>query len=155
MPDKNVTLMYDGPPIEARRAAWVLAGIGGLVLVPIGLFGHAPWLYVFAVPMLLIGLVLLPLHLRITVNHRERLVRVTNRWLGLKVRERRYPSSDLLGLDLDRVAGAERDRPSDIWYLRLRLGLKIYTIGKYDSRANALRAQLKLREKLENRPPAA
>ena len=155
MPDKDVTLLYDGPPIETRRAAWVLAGIGGPVLVPIGLFGHAPWLYVFAVPMLLIGLVLLPLHVRITVNHRERLVRVTNRWLGLKVRERRYPASDLLGLDLDRVAGAERDRPSDTWYLRLRLGLKIYTIGKYDSRANALRAQLKLREKLENRPPAA
>ena len=153
MPDKASVTIYDGPPIETRRAAWILLGIGGLVFVPAGWYGHAPWLYVLAVPLLLAGLVLLALHLRISVNHHEDLVRATNRWLGLKVHERRWPLSDILGLDLHRRAGAERERPSDTWYLRLRLGLNTYTVGKYDSRANALRAQLRLREKLQEPPP--
>ena len=151
MPDRSNVTVYDGPPIETRMAAWIALGIGGLVFVPVGWYGHAPWLYALAVPLLVVGLVLLPLHLRISVNHGEDLVRVTNRWLGLKVRERRLPLSDILGLDLLRKAGAERERPSDTWYLRLRLGIHTYTVGKYDSRANALRAQLRLREKLQER----
>ena len=50
------------------------------------------------------------------------------------------------------MAGDERERPSDTWYLTLQLGTRVYTIGKYDSRSSALRARLKVREVLHGNP---
>ena len=144
--------------------AWLLLGIGGLVLVPIGLLSRAWWLFVPAVPLLLAGLVLLQTRLRIVVEHRTNVIRVTNSLLGLRLRERQYPLSDVIGLDLRRVAGDERERPSDTWYLRLRLNTTVrtfgmveprtrtYVIGRYDSRLGALEARRRLREVLQPQP---
>jgi len=133
--------------------SWLLLGIGGFVLMPIGLLNRAWWLLVLAVPLLLVGLVLLQTRLRIVVEHHTGVVCVTNLLLGLKLRERQYPLSDVAGLDLQRVAGDERERASDTWYLRLQLHTtvrffgqakprtRVYTVGKYDSRLRALEAR--------------
>jgi len=144
---------------------WLLLGIGGLVLTPIALANRAWWLLVPAVPLLLAGLLLLQAHLRIVVEHRTTVVGVTNSLLGLKLRKRQYPLSDVVGLDLQRVAGDERERASDTWYLRLQLHttvrtllgrvvphVKIYTLGKYDTRLRALEARHKLDKVLQGRP---
>jgi hypothetical protein len=152
MPGKDGNVLYDGPPIRTRMVAWLLVGIGGLVLAPIGLISRAGWLLVPAVPLLLAGLVLYQAHLRVAVEPGTGEVCVTNRLLGLKIRQRRYPPSEVGGLDLQRVAGDERERPSDTWYLYLQLGTRVYPIGKYDSRSNALRARLKAREALQRNP---
>ena len=152
MPGKDDSVLYDGPPIRTRMVAWLLLGIGGIVLVPIGLINRAWWLFVPAVPLLLAGLVLHQAHLRVAVEPGTGEVCVTNRLLGLKIRQRRYASSEVGGLDLRRVAGDERERPSDTWYLYLQLGTRVHTIGKYDSRASALRARLEVREILQANP---
>jgi len=149
MPDKEVNTLHDGPPIWARMAGWLLLGIGGFVLTPIGLVSRAWWLFVFAIPLLLVGLVLLQTRLRIVVERPTGAVRVTNSLLGLKLHQRRYPPSDVAGLDLQRVAGDERERPSDTWYLRLQLRTRIHTIGKYDSRLEALEAWRERNEVLQ------
>ena len=154
-------MLYDGPPIRTRMVAWLLLGIGGLVLTPIGLIKRAWWLLVPAIPLLLAGLVLFQIRLRIVVEHHTGVLRVTNSLLGLKLRERQYPLFDVIGLDLRRVAGDERERPSDTWYLWLQLGATVrtfgktkprtrtYAIGKYDSRLRALEARRRLGEVLE------
>jgi hypothetical protein len=152
MPGKGDSVLYDGPPIRTRMVAWLLLGTGGIVLVPIGLINRAWWLLVPAFPLLLAGLVLFQAHLRVVVEPGTGEVCVTNRLLGLKTRQRRYPLPEVGGLDLQRVASDERDRPSDTWYLNLQLGTSVYTIGKYDSRASALRARLKMREALHGNP---
>jgi hypothetical protein len=152
MPGKDDSVLYDGPPIRTRMVAWLLLGTGGIVLVPIGLINRAWWLLVPAVPLLLAGLVLFQAHLRVAVEPGTGEVCVTNRLLGLKIRQRRYPPSEAGRLDLQRVAGDERERPSDTWYLYLQLGTRVYTIGKYDSQASALRARLKMREALQAHP---
>jgi hypothetical protein len=152
MPGKDGSVLYDGPPIRTRMVAWLLLGTGGIVMMPIGLINRAWWLLVPAVPLLLAGLVLHQAHLRVAVEPGTGEVCVTNRLLGLKIRQRRYPPSEVGGLDLRRVAADERERPSDTWYLYLQLGAKVYTIGKYDSRSSALRARLKAREALQRNP---
>jgi hypothetical protein len=144
MPDKDVSVLYDSQPIRAGMAAAVLLGIGGLVCVPIGLINRAWWLLLLAVPLLLAGLVLLQVRLRIVVEHGTGAVYVTNFLLGLKLREQRYPPGQVRGFDLRRVAGDERERASDTWYLTLGLRTRIYTVGKYDSRVHALEARRKL-----------
>jgi hypothetical protein len=152
MPGKDDSVLYDGPPIRTRMVAWLLLGTGGIVLVPIGLINRAWWLFVPAVPLLLAGLLLHQAHLRVVVEPGTGEVCVTNRLLGLKIRQRRYPLSEVGGLDLQRVAGDERKRPSDTWYLYLQLGTRVYTIGKYDSQASALRARIEVREALQAHP---
>ena len=144
MPDKDTSVIYDGIPIRSRMAMGLLLGIGGLVFVPIGLINRAWWLLVLAVPLLLAGLVLSQMRVRIVADRQTGTVCVVNLVAGLKVRERRYPPLDVFGLDLRRVAGDERERASDTYYLALRVGLKTYTVGKYDSRAHALEARQRL-----------
>ncbi len=168
MPDnernQETSVLYEGPLIRTRMAAWLLLGIGGLVMVPIGLISRAVWLPVLAVPILLVGLILLPFRLRIAVRHDANVVEATNVFLGLRVRRRRYPLGNVVGLDVERVAGAERERPSDTWYLKLQIHTttrnffgqiqphtKVYTIGRYDDRLQALEARNKLADLLERR----
>lgn len=153
MPDNDGATLYDGPPIWARMSAWLLLGIGALVLVPIGLMNRAWWLLKLALPPILAGLVLLQARLRIVVERPTGVVCVANLLFGLTLRERRYPPSDVVGLALQRVAGDERERPSDTWYLRLKLSTKTHTIGKYDSRLGALEARRKVAQVLQARPP--
>jgi len=154
MSDKDVTTLYDGPPIWARMVSWLLLGMGGIVLVPIALLSRAWWLLVPAVPLILAGLLLLQTRLHIIVERRTGVVRVANSWLGLMLRERQYPLSDVVGFDIQRVAGDERERPSDTWYLRLQLRTRTHIIGKYDSRLEALEARRRLSEVLQARPSA-
>jgi len=130
-------------------AAWLLLGIGGIVMAPIGLINRAWWLVVLSVPLLLAGLVLSLVRLRIVVEHPTGAVRVTNSLLGLRLRERRYPPSDVVGLDIQRVAGAERERPSDTWYLKLQLRTRTHTVGRYDSQVSALLARRELDRALQ------
>jgi tetratricopeptide (TPR) repeat protein len=157
MPDKDGRVIYDGSPMWVKMVAWVLLGVGGIVMVPIGLINRAWWLLVLAVPLLLAGLVLSQVRLRIVVEYPTGVVRVTNSLVGLQLRQRGYPPSDVVGLDIQRVAGAERERPSDAWYLKLRLRTRTHTVGKYDDRASALRARRELNAALRGRPqvPAA
>ena len=154
MPDEDVTTLYDGPPAWAWMLGWLLLGTGGFVLAPIALLSRAWWLFVFAIPLLLAGLVLLQTRLHIVVERHTGAVCVTNSLLGLKLREHHYPPSDIVGFDLQRVAGDERERPSDTWYLRLHLRTRTHIVGKYDSRLKALEARRKLNEALQARPPA-
>ena len=149
MPDEDARVIYDGPPIRVRMAAWLLLGIGGIVMVPIGLINRALWLVVLSVPLLLAGLVLSQIRLRIVVEHPTGVVCITNSLLGLRLRQRRHPPSDVVGLDIHRVAGAERERPSDTWYLRLQLRTRTHTVGRYDSQVSALLARRELGRALE------
>jgi hypothetical protein len=132
--------------------AWLLVGTGGIVMMPIGLINRAWWLLVPAIPLLLAGLVVHQAHLRVAVEPGTGDVCVTNQLLGLKIRQRRYPPPEVGRLDLQRVAGDERERPSDTWYLYLQLGTRVYAIGKYASRSSALRARLEVREALQRNP---
>ena len=140
--------------------ARLLLSIGGLVLLPAALFGRARWLLVPAVLSFLIGLILLATRIRIVIERSTGIVYITESLLGVGLRKRRYLPSDVADLDLQRVAGSERERPSDTWYLRLRLQTanrtsasmkprtRTYLIGRYDSRLSALRAQRRLQEVL-------
>ena len=152
MPEKPGSVLYNETAIWAKIVAWLALGIGGLVCVPTGLYGLNWWLLVLAVPLLLLGLVLLQTRLHMAVERETGDVVVTNRLLGLKIHTRRYPWSDVMRLELQRVAGDERERPSDTWYLRLQLGLDTFTIGRYDSRVSALRAQRDVAEALKDHP---
>ena len=166
MSDRGAGVLYDDTPVRARMVAWLLLGIGGIVLAPIGLLSRAWWLFVLAVPSLLAGLLLLQTHLRIAVERPTGLICVTHYLFGLKLRERRYPPSDVVGLNLHRVAGDEAERPSDTWYLRLQLHTaartfgtvnhrtRTYLVGKYDSRLRALKARRRLGELLRTGPQA-
>ena len=58
-------------------------------------------------------------------------------------------SSDVAGLDIQRVAGAERERPSDTWYLKLQLRTRTHTVGRYDSQISALLARRELGRALQ------
>ena len=149
MPDEDSRVIYDGPPIRVRMAAWLLLGIGGIVMVPLGLINRAWWLVALSVPLLLAGLVLSQVHLRIVVEHPTGTVRVTSSLPGLRLRERRHPPADVVGLDIHRVAGAERERPSDTWYLRLELRTRTHTVGRYDSHVSALLARREVDRALE------
>jgi hypothetical protein len=71
----------------------------------------------------------------------------------MRVVRRHYLPDDVTGLELDRVAGADRERDSDTWYLRLRLRNRGYTIGRYDSRMNALLARRDVQEALQGLRP--
>jgi hypothetical protein len=153
-------VLYSDTPIRARMVAHLLLGAGGLVLAPIGLLSGARWLLVLAAPTLLVGIMLRQLHLRIEVELDTGMVTVTRSVLGLRLRRRRYSLSDVVGLELQRVAAIERERPSDTWYLKLELNLphaadtvhprtRVYTIGKYDDRLTALKVQHNVRETLD------
>lgn len=154
MAEENMTVVYNAPPIWAKMTAWVLLGIGGIVLLPIMLIRGDDWLLLFIIPLILIGLVLLSIRLRIALVSPASVVRVTNSLLGLRVRQRQYLRPDVAGLDLDRVAGDERERDSDTWYLRLRLRKRGYTIGRYDSRMSALLARRDVDKALQSLPLA-
>jgi uncharacterized protein (DUF58 family) len=154
MPDEDARVIYDGPPMRVRMAAWLLLGIGGIVMAPIGLISRAWWLVVLAAPLLLAGLVLSQVRLRIVVEHPTGAVRVTSSLPGLRLRERRHPPSDVVGLDIYRVAGAERERPSDTWYLKLQLRTRTHTVGRYDSQVSALLARRELGRALQARAQA-
>jgi hypothetical protein len=167
MADESIDILYDDTPIRVRMAAWLLLGIGGLVLVPIGLINRAWWLLFLAIPPLLAGLVLLLPRQRIVVEHPSGVVRVTNYVFGLRVRERQYHPADIVGLDLHRVSGDKRERASDTWYLRLQFHTvartffgsvkphtKTYLIGRYDSRLKALEARHRVGEALQARSQA-
>ena len=149
MPDEDARVIYDGPPFWVKMVVWLLLGIGGIVMVPLGLINRAWWLVVLAVPLLLAGLVLSRVRLRIAVEHPTGIVRVTDSLLGLRLRERDYPPSDVVGLDIHRVAGAERERPSDTWYLKLQLRTRTHTVGRYDSQISALLARRELGKALQ------
>ncbi len=162
MSDEGNGVLYDGTPIRARMIAWLLLGIGGLVLVPIGWASQALWLFVIAAPLLLVGLVLLLTRVRIIVEHHTGVIRVTNFLGGLKLRERQYPLRSVIGPDLHRVAGDERERPSDTWYLvlqfhtttrtllgRLKPCTRTYIVGRYDNRVGAMEAWRRLRRILQ------
>jgi hypothetical protein len=166
MSDRGAGVLYDDTPVRARMVAWLLLGIGGIVLAPIGLLNRAWWLLVLAVPLLLAGLLLLQMRLRIGVEHPPGLICATHYLFGLKLRERRYPPSDVVSLNLHRVAGDEDERSSDTWYLRLQLHAAVrtfgtvkhhtrtYLVGKYDSRLRALKARRRLGEVLQIGPQA-
>jgi hypothetical protein len=130
---------------------WLLVGVGGLVLAPLALINRAWWLLALAALFLLVGLVLLQARLQIVFDHRIAHVGVTKSWLGLRLMRHRYPLSDVQGVDIHRVAGDKRERPSDTWYLRLILRTETYTIGKYDTRLDALKARRDLTEVLKTR----
>ena len=161
MSDTSIRALYDDTPIPAKMAAWLLLGIGGLVLLPIAVVTDACWLLILAIPLLVAGLVLLQVSLRIVIEHQTGEICTTDFLFGLKLRERHYSLEDVAGLDLYRLAGNERERPSDTWYLRLRLdttvrtfgkvrpGTRTYIIGRYESQLRALKAQRQLREVLE------
>jgi hypothetical protein len=133
--------------------AWVLLGVGGLVMVPIGLANRAWWLLVLAILPLLAGAVLLLARRRIFVARSPDVVRVVDLLGGLRLRRREYPIANVVGLDVYRVAGAERERPSDTWYVRLQIHttarvfgrirprLKNYLLRRYDDRLEALQAR--------------
>lgn len=122
------------------------------MLAPLALIYRAWWLFVPATPLVLAGLVLFQTRLRIAAERRTAQVEVTNYLFGLKLKRRRYAPSDVLGLDVHRVAGAERERPSDTWYVRLNLRTRTYTIGRHDDRLEALEAKRELGEVLRTRP---
>jgi hypothetical protein len=152
--EENVTVIYNATPIGAKMAAWVLLGIGGIVLLPIALIRDDHWLLVFAVPLILLGLLFLATRQRIALVSPTSVVRVTSYLLGLRVRQRQHPRSDITAIDLHRVAGDEQERASDTWYLRLRLRNRGYTIGRYNTRMSALLARRDLDEALQSLPPA-
>jgi hypothetical protein len=163
MPESDVFTLYNDTSIRDRIAAWLLVGIGGFVLSPIALINRALWLFVPAVPLLVSGLLLHQTHLRIIVDHRIGVVSISRLLFGLKLCQRQHPLSDIVGLDLRRVAGDERERPSDTWYLRLQLHTashtsgkatprtRTYVIGVYNSHLNALKAQHQLWQALRPR----
>lgn len=152
MPEEPGNVLYNGTPIWAKIVAWLSLGISGLVCAPIGLIGRAWWLLVLAAPLLLMGLLLLQTRMRMAVERQTGDVYVTHSLLGIRLHTRRYPWSDVLSLELQRVAGDERERPSDTWYMRLQLGIDTYTVGRYDSRVAALRAQHDMAEALKDHP---
>ena len=152
MPDRDIAVLYDEPPIWAKLVGWLLLGTGGLVLAPVALVNGAAWLFILAMPPLLAGLLLFQTRLCITLNRRTGLIMATNYLLGLRFRQRRYPASDIVGVDVHRVAGAERERASDTWYLRLQLRARAHTIGKYDTRLEALEARRELSKALQPGP---
>jgi tetratricopeptide (TPR) repeat protein len=155
MAEETETVIYAATPIWARMVGWVLLGVGGIVLLPIAAIRGDEWLLVFAIPLILAGLALFALRLHIALISPAALIRVTNSVLGLRVRQRQYSGSEITGLDLQRIAGDDRERASDTWYLRLRLEDRTYTIGKYDSRTSALLARRDTEEFLQALPPAA
>jgi tetratricopeptide (TPR) repeat protein len=140
--------------MRALMAARVLLGIGGLVLGPIALIRRDYWLLYFAAPLILTGLVLVATGLRIAAIPAASVVCITHSFLGLRVRERRFDRSDVTALDLYRVAGSERERDSDTWYVRMCVGRRGYTIGKYDTRMDALMARRDIDEALGALPVA-
>lgn len=164
MSEQGDRLLYEGPPIRTWMAAWLLLGVGGLVLVPIGLMNRAWWLVILAVPPLLVGLVLLQARHRIVVQRGAGVVRVVDFVGILRLRQRQYPLADVVGIDVQRRAGAERERPSDTWYVVLQIHttsrsfgkvkprLKTYLIGRYDSRLKALQARHRSSQVLRARP---
>jgi tetratricopeptide (TPR) repeat protein len=133
---------------------WVLLGVGGIVLLPIAAIRGDEWLLVFAIPLVLAGLALFALRLHVALISPAAVLRITNSVLGLRVRQRQYSRSEITGLDLQRVAGDDRERASDTWYLRLCLEDRTYTIGKYDSRTSALLARRDMDEYLQALAPA-
>jgi hypothetical protein len=152
MTQAAVTVIYDDTPIWFRMAGWLLVGIGGLVLAPLALISRDAWLWVFAVPMIAAGLVLFQRRLHIALEHRTAQLVVTHRLFGLALRRRRHVRSEVVGVDLERVAGDARERASDTWYLRLRLHTRSYMVGRYRDRFGALEARRRLRELLKAGP---
>jgi hypothetical protein len=152
--EEKPNVIYDATPVWARMVAWTLLGIGGIVLAPIALIRGDHWLFYFAVPLIAMGLMLLAMRLRIAAVPSASVLRVTNSFLGLRVRQRQYLSSQITALDLHRVAGDERERDSDTWYLRLHVARRGYVVGKYDTRVSALLARRDIEEALDTLPLA-
>jgi len=155
MSREGTITLYDGPPVWAKMTGWLFVVIGGIVMLPLALANHAWWLLVPAVPVLLAGMVLLQTRLRIAFEHRAAQLVVTNYLFGLRLRQRKHPRSEVMGLDLRRVAGDERERASDTWYLKLRLHTHTYTIGRYGSRLDALQARRAAKQALQVQPQTA
>jgi hypothetical protein len=147
--EENRTVLYDAPPIWAKMTAWVLLGVGIIVLLPIMLVRGDVWLLLLIGPLVLTGLVLLALRLRIALISPASVVRVTKSVFGLRVSQQQYPTDDVGGLELSRVAGDDRERDSDTWYLRLRLRTRGYTIGRYGNRMSALLARRDVAQALQ------
>ena len=152
MAQRDVTIVYDDTPIWFRMAGWLLVGIGGLVLTPLALISRAGWLWVVAAPVIAAGLVLFQTRLHIALEHRTAQLVVTDRVLGLTLRRRRHVRSEVMSVDLERVAGDTQERDSDTWYLRLRLHTRTYMVGRYRDRFGALEARRRLREVLRAGP---
>ncbi len=140
--------LYHGRQVETALAGWLLVGIGGLVCLPLGVAHGAWWLVGLAFPPLLAGLVLLGVRLRVELDPRHGLIHVRRSVLGLRVAARTYRQSDCLGVEVVRVAGDARERPTDTYYLRLRLATARYTLGRYRDRQSVLQAQYQLNELL-------
>jgi len=152
--EEKSNVIYDAAPLWAKMVAWVLLGIGGIVLAPIALIRGDTWLLYLCVPLAVVGLVLLAIRLRIAAVPSASVLRITDSFLGLRVRHRQYVRSQITALDLHRVAGDDRERDSDTWYLRLHVGRRSYTVGKYDGRMSALLARRDIEEALHTLPLA-
>ncbi len=159
-------VLYDDVPIPNKTVAYLLLGSGGLVMAPLGLLHRAWWLVLLAVPVLLGGAALLQTRLRLTIARETGRLRVEYAFLGLTIRRREYPPPAAVEPSLTRVAGAERERPSDTWYLellvhtaardlfgRVRPVEHVYLVGKYGSRLEALEGHRRLVQQLEHRRP--
>ena len=154
MAEERTTVIYDAAPVWATMTASILLGIGGIILVPIALIRGDHWLLYIGVPLVVIGLVPLAIRLRIAAVPSASVLRVTNSFLGLRLRQRQFLRSEVTALDLHRVAGDARERDSDTWYLRLHVGYRAYTVGKHDSRMSALLARREIEEALDTLPLA-
>ena len=154
MTEEKSNIIYDATPVWARMVAWALLGIGGIVLTPVALIRGDRWLLYFAVPLIVMGFVLIAIRLRIAAVPSASVLRVTNSFLGLRLRQRQYPRSEITAIDLHRVAGDERERDSDTWYLRLHVARRGYLVGKYDTRVSALLARRDIEEALHTLPLA-
>ena len=139
--DEREVVLYDDVPIGARWAGWLLLGIGGLVLTPAALVARYGWLLVVATPFLGCGVCLLQTRMRIAVDRRTLLVRVRYQLLRIGLSERRFTPSDLVGVEIPRVAGDELERDSDTWYIRLVFHSRAYTVGRYGEHLDALQAR--------------
>jgi hypothetical protein len=142
-------IIYDGPPVWAKLTGAVLLGVGGIVLLPIAALRGDWWLLVFAVPLLVVGLLLLALRLCVAVERQAGVVLVTQSFVGLRLREHRYRPSEISALEIARVAGDEAERASDTWYVKMWAGRRGYTVGRYDTRVRALLARRDLDELLQ------
>lgn len=152
--EESTNVIYDATPVGAQMAAWLLAGIGGIVLFPIALLRGDYWLLFLASPLLVSGLLLFALRLRIVAAPSAAALHVTISFLGLQLLEHWHARSEITALDVHRVAGDYRERASDTWYLRMRIGRRAYTLGKHDSRMDALLARRDIEQTLETLPLA-
>ena len=140
--ERNV--LYEGIPVQVNLISWLLLGVGGVVLAPIAVLSHANWLLVLAVPLLVCGLALRQVHLQVIVEPYSGVFRSTLKWLGIQLWARRHQHADIETLEIRRVGGDRRERDSDTWYIRLKMQGASYTLGRYETRLEALEARHQL-----------